>query len=90
MSAVYVTYAAFGNYVCSLLVDRVGRARILCKFSRNKIYREGLINALVIGFTGCLICLCCESAMVAEFATTLTNEAGLRAGVFFLFFFVTL
>ncbi|OQV09528.1 hypothetical protein CLAIMM_13641 [Cladophialophora immunda] len=71
LSAIYVLYAACLNYVCSLLIDRVGRVRLM-----------------LIGFTGCLICLCCETAMDASFSNT-TNRAGLRAGVFFLFFFVT-
>lgn len=47
-------------------------------------------SAVVIAFTGCTICLCGKAAMVAEFTATLENVAGLRAGVSFLFLFVTL
>lgn len=30
LSAAYVTCAAIGNYFCSLMIDRVGRVRLLC------------------------------------------------------------
>ena len=72
LSAAYVTCAAIGNYVCSLMIDRVGRVRLLC-----------------IGLTGCLVCLIFEAAIDAEYTGT-TNEAGLRAGVFFLFLYISL
>ncbi|CAK7234124.1 hypothetical protein SCUCBS95973_008828 [Sporothrix curviconia] len=74
LSALYVTVACAGNYVCSLLIDRVGRVRLL-----------------LIGFTGCMVSLAIETALDAEYTgvTEDRNEAGLRAGVFFLFLYIT-
>ncbi|KAF4629543.1 hypothetical protein G7Y89_g8598 [Cudoniella acicularis] len=47
----------------------------------------GRVRLLLIGFTGCLICLCFEAAISAEYIGT-THKAGLDAGVFFLFFYI--
>ncbi|RDL36012.1 uncharacterized protein BP5553_06624 [Venustampulla echinocandica] len=71
LSAAYVSCAAIGNYFCSLMIDRVGRVRLLC-----------------IGLAGCLVCLCFEATIVAQYAGT-DDVAGLRAGVFFLFFYIS-
>jgi len=71
LAAAYVTVAMCGNYINSLLIDRVGRVKLL-----------------LIGFSGCLISLCFEAAMVATYVGT-TNHAGLDAGVFFLFLYIT-
>ncbi|KAK4944923.1 hypothetical protein LTR10_015842 [Elasticomyces elasticus] len=73
LAAAYVSVACCGNYVNSLLIDRVGRVKLL-----------------LIGFTGCLITLCFESAMSALYiGITPMNHAGLSAGVFFLFLYIT-
>lgn len=43
----------------------------------------------MIGLLGCLVSLVFEAAIVAKYTST-SNEAGLRAGVFFLFLYITL
>lgn len=35
LAALYVTVACAGNYVCSLLIDRVGRVKLLRKSSSH-------------------------------------------------------
>lgn len=56
----------------------------------QQIFPNSLSDTLlVIGFTGCLISLCFEAALSAEYIGT-TNHAGLSAGVFFLFLYITL
>ncbi|KIW95531.1 uncharacterized protein Z519_04116 [Cladophialophora bantiana CBS 173.52] len=70
LGAAYCTIAAFLNYVCAVLIDRVGRVRLM-----------------IIGLSGCVLCLAIESALVAEYAGT-QNKAGLSAGVFILFFYI--
>ncbi|EXJ66855.1 uncharacterized protein A1O5_10050 [Cladophialophora psammophila CBS 110553] len=70
LGAAYCTIAAFLNYVCAVLIDRVGRVRLM-----------------IIGLSGCVLCLAIESALVAEYAGT-QNKAGLSAGVFMLFFYI--
>ncbi|CAK7204028.1 hypothetical protein SEUCBS139899_006779 [Sporothrix eucalyptigena] len=74
LAALYVTVACAGNYICSLLIDRVGRVKLL-----------------LIGFTGCMLSLAAETALDAEYTgvTEGRNEAGLRAGVFFMFLYIT-
>ncbi len=32
LAAIYVSVACCGNYVCSLLIDRVGRVKLLSEF----------------------------------------------------------
>ncbi|RHZ62623.1 hypothetical protein CDV55_105347 [Aspergillus turcosus] len=71
LAALYVSVACAGNYVSSILVDRLGRVKLF-----------------LIGFSGCLVSLIFETVMVARY-TGSTNEAGLRAGVFFLFLYIT-
>ncbi|CAL5868383.1 uncharacterized protein PFLUO_LOCUS2608 [Penicillium psychrofluorescens] len=71
LAALYVSVACAGNYVSSVLVDRLGRVKLF-----------------LIGFSGCLVSLIFETVMVARY-TGSTNEAGLRAGVFFLFLYIT-
>ncbi|KIX06601.1 uncharacterized protein Z518_04577 [Rhinocladiella mackenziei CBS 650.93] len=71
LAGAYVTVACCGNFINSLLIDRVGRVRLL-----------------VIGWTGCLVSLCFEAALSAEYIGT-THKAGLSAGVFFLFLYIT-
>lgn len=90
LAALYVTVACMGNYVCSLLIDRLGRVKLLgteYQLSLPKEYFK-LIYA-VIGLFGCLGSLICEAAMVAQYSGT-ANSGGLRAGVFFLFLYITL
>ncbi|CAK7235557.1 hypothetical protein SBRCBS47491_009333 [Sporothrix bragantina] len=70
LAAVYVTIATCGNYISSLLMDRVGRVKLI-----------------IIGMTGCMVCLILLAALTATYGGT-TNKAGLHAGVFFFFFFV--
>ncbi|KAJ5080813.1 general substrate transporter [Penicillium angulare] len=71
LAAAYVTVAFCGNYISSLLVDRIGRK-----------------TSLVIGISGCGVSLIFEAALSATYVGT-TNHAGLSAGVFFLFLFIS-
>ncbi|OAA59741.1 General substrate transporter [Niveomyces insectorum RCEF 264] len=71
LSALFVTIACLGNFVCSLLIDRVGRVRLL-----------------LIGITGCMVSLIFEAAIDAQY-TGSDNEPALRAGVFFMFLYIT-
>ncbi|KAK7890390.1 hypothetical protein LTR67_008276 [Exophiala xenobiotica] len=73
LAAAYVTVACIGNYINSMIIDRIGRKA-----------------CLVIGFSGCLVTLCFEAAMSAEYIGKIpANNAGLGAGVFFLFLYIT-
>lgn len=49
--------------------------------------RVGRRTCLLIGSIGCLVSTICLSALTAQFLGT-DNTAGLRAGVFFVFFFI--
>ena len=71
IGAVYVTVATLGNFVGALILDKVGRKKLL-----------------ITGLTGCMLSVCLESAMIAQFAGT-TNKAGLSMGVFFSFCFIS-
>ncbi|KAJ5263938.1 general substrate transporter [Penicillium angulare] len=71
LAAAYVTVAFCGNYISSLLIDRIGRR-----------------TSLVIGISGCGISLIFEAALSATYVGT-TNHAGLSAGVFFLFLYIS-
>ncbi|KAI9870980.1 MAG: hypothetical protein M1830_003560, partial [Pleopsidium flavum] len=88
LSAAYVSCAAVGNYICSLLIDRVGRVRLLGTSLHLKKTIPRIDDALVIGLIGCLCCLCFEAALDAQYTGT-TNASGLRAGVFFLFLYIS-
>jgi len=50
--------------------------------------RVGRKPLLITGLTGCMISVCLESAMIAQYAGT-TNQAGLAMGVVFSFFFIS-
>jgi len=50
--------------------------------------RVGRKPLLMIGITGCMLSVCLETAMIAQFAGT-TNHAGLSMGVFFSFCFIS-
>ena len=71
IGAVYVTVATLGNLVGALILDKVGRKKLL-----------------ITGLTGCMLSVCLESAMIAQFAGT-SNKAGLSMGVFFSFCFIS-
>ncbi|KZT57700.1 sugar transporter family protein [Calocera cornea HHB12733] len=49
--------------------------------------RVGRVRLLIIGLTGCMISLACESAMTAQYAGT-SNATGNAFGVVFIFFFI--
>lgn len=49
--------------------------------------RVGRRTCLLIGSTGCICCLIFEAALTAEYAGT-TFKPGLRAAVFFVFFYI--
>lgn len=40
LSAVYVTYAAVLNFICALMLDRVGRVRLMCMFSTKALLSQ--------------------------------------------------
>ncbi|OAP64182.1 hypothetical protein AYL99_00154 [Fonsecaea erecta] len=69
-TAGWVTVGVGGNALSALIVDRVGRVRLL-----------------IIGFSGCLMALIIEMALLATYKGT-TNKAGLAAAVSFLFIHV--
>lgn len=48
-----------------------------------------MMFSLVFGLIGCLVCLCCESALIAVYVGS-SNTGGLKAAVFFLFFYICL
>ncbi|KIW83322.1 hypothetical protein Z517_02567 [Fonsecaea pedrosoi CBS 271.37] len=50
--------------------------------------RVGRKPLLLAGLTGCMLSVCLETAMIAEYAGT-TNKAGLSMGVFFSFCFIS-
>ncbi|KAK7900645.1 hypothetical protein LTR67_002928 [Exophiala xenobiotica] len=50
--------------------------------------RVGRKPLLIAGLTGCMLSVCLETAMIAEYAGT-TNKAGLSMGVFFSFCFIS-
>ncbi|TAQ87445.1 hypothetical protein B7494_g4225 [Chlorociboria aeruginascens] len=70
LSAAYCSLSVFLNYICALLIDRVGR-----------------VTLLIFGLAGCLVCLCCECALIAVYLPS-SNTGGLKAAVFFLFFYI--
>lgn len=81
------------NYLCSLVIDRIGRVRLIGSSDLLCLHvpysMPKCLPFAVVGLLGCVVCLCIESALVAEYAGS-TNQAGLGAGVFFLFAFITL
>lgn len=88
LAAAYVTVACCGNYISSLLMDHVGRVKLLGRFHAYSARQEADLF-LVIGITGCLISLIFEAALSARYIGT-ENSSGLSAGVFFLFLFISL
>jgi hypothetical protein len=56
-----------------------------CAFIVDRVGRKPL---LLIGVSGCLMCLICEAALTAVYLGG-TNHAGLNACVFFIWFYVT-
>lgn len=93
LAALYVTVACAGNYICSLLIDRVGRVKLLRKFYSPNIFCRTFSNSPVTGLIGCMLSLAVETALDAVYTgdalITNRNEAGLRAGVFFMFLYIT-
>ncbi|KAH8702278.1 general substrate transporter [Talaromyces proteolyticus] len=61
-------------------VGNLGGSFIMDRFGRRKL--------LLTGLAGCIVCLCIEAAMVAEYAEAGTNKAGLGVGVAALFAFL--
>ncbi|KAF2106479.1 MFS transporter [Lophiotrema nucula] len=61
------------------IVGNVWTAFYIDKFGRRTF--------MLIGSTGCVVCVTCLCALTAEFLGT-TNIAGLRAAVFFIFFYI--
>ncbi|EJU04808.1 general substrate transporter [Dacryopinax primogenitus] len=73
LGAGYVTVAAAANFLASFIMDYLGRCSIL--------------SSEVIGLSGCMLSLACESAMTAQYAGT-SNKAGNAWGVVFIFIFI--
>lgn len=89
LGAAYVTVATISNFVGALLLDKVGRKPLLSKFVCLSVRPTPLnIESSVTGLTGCMLSVCLETAMIAEYAGT-TNKAGLSMGVFFSFCFIS-
>ena len=87
LGAAYVTVAWLSNFAGALVLDKVGRKPLLSKFIILMIWDDHL-TSLVTGLSGCMISLCLETAMIAQFAGT-DNNAGLSMGVFFSFCFIS-
>jgi MFS family permease len=69
----------------SLWVTSTFPGNIFCAFF---VERFGRRTFLLIGLTGILVCLICETALQATFLGT-TNRAGQNAAIFFIFLFIT-
>ena len=67
-------------YVTVATIGNFVGALILDRFGRKRLF--------IIGLTGCMLSVCLESAMIAQFAGT-TNKTGLSFGVFFSFCFIS-
>ncbi|EXJ68734.1 uncharacterized protein A1O5_08528 [Cladophialophora psammophila CBS 110553] len=70
LSCGWITFSPFGNWFNGLVVDKVGRVRML-----------------VIGISGCILCLVGEVITLAQLEKG-QNRAATNAAVFFLFLFV--
>ncbi|KAF2092538.1 sugar transporter family protein [Rhizodiscina lignyota] len=70
-------------YACYTLIGALGN--VIAVFVIDKIGRR---PSLLIGFTGCLIALILETAMVGEFVEAHPNAAGQKVAVFAIFFYV--
>ncbi|KIX06105.1 uncharacterized protein Z518_04079 [Rhinocladiella mackenziei CBS 650.93] len=84
----YVSLGMAGYWpllLTSLWVTSTFPGNIFCAFF---IERFGRRRFMLIGLTGILVCLICETALQAEFLGT-TNRAGQNAAIFFLFCFIT-
>ena len=69
----------------SLWVTSTFPGNIFCAFF---VERFGRRKFLLIGLTGILCCLICETALQASFLGT-DNQAGQNAAIFFIFLFIT-
>lgn len=67
-------------YVTVATLGNYVGALILDRFGRKRLF--------IIGLTGCMLSVCLETAMIAQFAGT-TNKTGLSFGVFFSFCFIS-
>lgn len=69
----------------SLWVTSTFPGNIFCAFFVEKFGRR---TFLLIGLTGILCCLICETALQASFLGT-SNQSGQNAAIFFIFLFIT-
>lgn len=75
----------FPLLLTSIWVTSSFPGNIFCAFF---VERFGRRKFMLIGLSGILMCLVCETALQAEFLGT-SNRAGQNAAIFFLFFFLT-
>ncbi|KAH0839199.1 putative MFS sugar transporter [Fonsecaea pedrosoi] len=90
LSCGWITFSPFGNWFNGLVVDRVGRVRMLRTQSHPLSPYESLEYRLivtVIGIIGCVLCLVGEVITLAQLDKG-ENKAATNAAVFFLFLFV--
>lgn len=85
--SLYLTWAAFQNWVSAMIVDRVGRVLMLTIGIVCYSITCKEIPILTRFQTGCGCMVICFTAMVATFSGT-DNKVGNGFGVFFLFAFV--
>jgi hypothetical protein len=83
LTALWVTIGILLNYIGAVLMDRVGRVMLLCKYgydSKNNITDK----SIVIGFIGCTFVLMMVPVLLSQYQGT-GNSSGLSAAVFFIF-----
>lgn len=83
----WISVCPLGNLFNALVVDRIGRTKLLSGSLPTPTFRYLLTQSLVFGFTGTAIALIGECATVATFQKD-ANRSVAAAAVFFLFFHI--
>ena len=90
MYSIYTLIGALGNLFSLLTVDKTGRRFVRPHVAFVELsLADDLLQALLTGFSGCLVALIIEIAMLAEYVTVANpNQAGAKVAVFAIMFFV--
>jgi hypothetical protein len=91
LAAGWITLACVGNFANALYLDKLGRIRSLRMFFYPTFNGQASTDSdtLVIGISGCVICVIVEAAIVANYGAS-NNKSALAAGVAMLFIYICL
>ena len=88
---IYTLIGALGNLGSLLTIDWTGRRFVSGSFCDAKAFADRVIQSLLTGFSGCLVALIIETAMIAEFVTgSHESLAGRRVAIFAIFLYILL